>query len=237
MSFVTSTATVFNTTTSPKTASVAALAGDILVAYGIAADATSPISTPTNDGAALTWTAARTDATSSHTWVGMWTTTVDTSRTIVVTFATSGAFAFGGCVSVFRTVTVGASSVTLGSGAPSGSLLTTKDHSAAVVCIGDWAAVVGSPTWLVNAGAFVSTSELVGDGSTYSARGGYHADAGLIATLVYGVSSPTGETYSIIVLELKSAAGGGGGTPFSQPSYTSSPVVIHKKASLVRLGD
>lgn len=207
--FVTHTATVFNTTTTPKTASVAAQAGDLLVALGVSADSTIVIQTPTNDGTALTWTAQRTDATASHTWIGIWTAIVDTTRTIVVTFASPAATGpFGGDVIVWRSATVGTvPAASIGSGAPSFNFTTTAANSAICVAIGDWAAVVGSPTWRVNAGAFTSTFEQPGDAATYSARGGYHADAGAIATYAIGVTAPGAETWALVSIEIQGPAG------------------------------
>lgn len=203
--FVTHTATVFNTTTTPKTASVAVQAGDVLVAWQIASGDTSDGVTPTNDGAALTWTQQQVNAALSNVWQGIWTAVADTTRTIVVSFSvTPTSERWGGDVQVWRAASVGASSkVTAGSGAPTLNITTTQANSGIVVLIGDWAAVAGAPTWRTNAGAFTSTVELAGDATTYSARGGYHADAGAIGTYAVGVTAPVGETYSIIALEVK----------------------------------
>lgn len=209
--FVTHTATVFNTQTTPKTASVAVLAGDVLSAFAIVADVADTVSTPTNDGAALTWNPEQINAAASgNVWQGTWTAVVDTSRTIVVSFAKVGGHAinWGADVLVWRSASVGTSTkVTGGSGAPTLNITPTQANSAIMVSIGDWAAVAGAPTWRTGAGAFTSTTELAGDATTYSARGGYHADAGAIAAYAVGVTLPAGETYSIIALEIKGVAG------------------------------
>lgn len=210
--FITHTATAFNTTTTPKTASVAVQAGDVLVAFEITADSANAVgSTPTNDGAALTWTLQQSNVVTSPGNVGQstWTAIADTTRTIVVTFAASpSTVIWGADVQVWRGASVGTSTkVTSGSGAPTLNITTTQANSAIIVSIGDWAAVVGAPTWRTNAGAFTSTVEQAGDGASYSARGGYHADAGAVGTYAVGVTAPAGETFSIIALEIKGVAG------------------------------
>lgn len=204
-SFVTHTATAFNNATTPKTASVAVNAGDLLVAMMVSADFSTTGATPTNNGAALTWTQRQVNSTSGNVWNAMWTAVADTARTIIVTFALgAGTTNWGGDVQVWRTALVGTSTkVTGGSGAPTLNITTTAANSAIAVAIGDWAAVAGAPTWRTNAGTFTSTFELAGDATTYSARGGYHADAGAIGTYAVGVTAPTGETYSIIALEIQ----------------------------------
>lgn len=228
--FVTQTATVFNTSTTPKTASVACNINDLLVAFVVSADAGTVGSTPTNDGTALIWSAKQTDATASHCWVGMWTALVDSTRTIVVSFAATGTSAhFGGNVQVWRSASYASSSklVSVSTGLPVVNFSVQNANSALVVCIGDWSAIAGAPTWLTNAGAFTSTAELNNDTGNYSVHGGYHADAGTATSKNVGLSAPTGETWSEIVLEVKGPASATDALEWKQP--TSQPTDRHTR--------
>lgn len=220
----TNASSVWNTVTSPKTATVSANAGDILWAGGAVADSGTTLNTPTNDGTALTWTASPNSpaAGASNTYVAGWTATADTTRTIVVSLTRNAPSAdFGLAVIVFRSSDgPGAGAKTEGDTTANFTvgLTTTQANSAIPMISADWAPATGSRTYLVGAGAF---TELVGNAAgdvagQYAVRVGYHADAGAVGAYTIGTSAPTGQDVSLIVTEIKGTAGGGGGTVVKQ---------------------
>lgn len=193
------------TTTSSSTKSTASFsvqAGDVLVAYGMTADASI---TESVSGGSLTWTPRISDETVGYGASYEWTATAPSNATITVTFTrTSGSNEFGGDVLQFRNSSgIGASSIAHGSGAPSLGLTTTEAHSAVVVASVDWNAVSGSSrTWRTGAGALTETSYFFSSGG-YTGYGGYHADAGSPGAKTVGLSAPTGQQYATAAIEVK----------------------------------
>jgi hypothetical protein len=90
-------------------------------------------------------------------------------------------------------VSSGAPAVTLAPAAP----------SAVVVVNGDWTAKSGTTQWRTGAGALTPTTSAFLSGA-YTVYGGYHANvAG--GSNTFGLSTPTGEKYSIAAIEVKGA--------------------------------
>ena len=115
---------------------------------------------------------------------------------------------FGLNVLTFRSSDgVGASSKdNVASGAPTLNLTTTQANSAIVVANGDWSATDGaSRTWRTNAGALTEKTYDF-QSAQFTVYGGYHADAGAIATYAVGLSAPGAQKYSIAAVEVKGAA-------------------------------
>lgn len=205
--------TAWTTTTSPKsTASFSVQAGDVLVAYTMAEHASSTnINISDNTGGALTWTARvlENGGTSNRSYVRMWTTTVDTNRTMTVTFtrtAGSPAPRFGGNVLTFRGSSgIGATSSTnngTGSAAPTLNITTTQANSVIVVANADRNAVDGAlRAWRTNAGIFAERTYSRTAGA-YTVYGGNHADSGALNTYAVGLSSPSGQRYVIGAIEV-----------------------------------
>jgi hypothetical protein len=184
------------------TGSFSVQAGDVLVAYGLTADAGI---TESVSGGSLTWTLRRGDETSGYGANYIWTATAPSNATITVTFTrTAGSNEFGGDVLQFRNSSgIGASSGTHASGAPSLSLTTTEAHSAVVVASVDWNAVSGSSrTWRTTAGALTETSYFFSSGG-YTGYGGYHADVGAAGAKTVGLSAPGGQKYATAAIEVK----------------------------------
>jgi hypothetical protein len=232
-SFIQEAETAWNTdadsTASVATASFNVVAGDILVAYGIVANNLLGL---TISGGSLTWDNKQTVNVTDYCWLGLWTATVDSDKSMAVTFARTtdpGAQVFyGGNVLTFRASDgVGASNKTnVASGAPTLNLGTTQDNSVVVVANGDWNAADGaSRTWRANAGALTEKTYFR-DSSNYTVYGGYHADAGAANTYAVGLSAPTGQKYSIAAVEIKGTAAAGqpaakrlGGVAFAHGGY------------------
>lgn len=193
-------------TSNPKTtASFNVQAGDVLVAYLHVENGSQTFSV---SGGSLTWTlrqSTKVDLTKPETTV--WTATVDTNKTMSVTFtADGGVLLFGGSVLTFRNASVGASAKSTASGAPTLNLTTTAANSAVVVASTDWNAVDGaSRTWRTNAGALTETSYNYSSGR-FTGYAGYHPNAGAAGTYAVGLSAPAGQLFGIVAVEIKRAA-------------------------------
>jgi len=196
--------------TTITTGSFSVLAGDILVAFSILSNWVDTDHNLTITGGSLTWTEQQTIRISSYCSLTLATAVVDSNKSMTVTSTRTGASAlgFGLNVLTFRSSDgVGASSKTnVSSGAPTLNLTTTQANSAIVVANGDWNAIDGaSRTWRTNAGALTEqTYALTATQATN--YGGYHADAGAIATYAVGLSAPGAQKYSIAAVEVKGAA-------------------------------
>lgn len=210
------------TSTTRSTSSFGVQAGDVLVAYGFTEDSGIKISGVS--GGSLSWTLQNSVDLSGYNHVGIWTAVVDSSKSMSVTFTknSSQESSFGGNVLVFRGSSgVGASSKTnSSSGAPSLGITTTQDNSAIVVANGDWSANDGSGrSWRSGAGNFIEQTYAGTVGSDYIVYGGYHQDSGSAGSKTVGLSSPSGQKYAIVAVEIKGivSSGGGGTTPPPPP--------------------
>lgn len=200
--------TVWNSSTSPKTTSSFDVeTDDILVAYAIrenGLDGSLGIS-----GGSLTWTQQETLDTGDNSQVemSMWTATVDSDKSMTVSFTSSfGSQYFGGNVLTFRgSEGVGNTAQNdngTGSGAPTLSFTTSTDNSAVVVANGDWNAADGSSrTWLSNLGS-LTESTYDRQSCCYTNYGGYHANAGTAGTANVGLSAPSSQRYVTMGVEV-----------------------------------
>jgi hypothetical protein len=189
--------------------------GDILVAYSIIENGSDD--DVSVSGGSLSWTQQEVISEGAfQVWVSIWTATVDSDKTMNVSFESSGALQFGGNVLTFRNSDgVGASAQNdngYGSGAPSVNITTTQANSAIVVANGDWNAYSGSSrVWRTNAGTLTEQSYYYDTfPNLYTAYGGYHADAGSIGTYAVGLSSPSNQRYGIVAVEVKGESSSGG---------------------------
>lgn len=200
--FILEAETAYNTATTPKTtAAFNILQGDVLVAYAETDDSSTTVNI-SNSGLALAWTLQQAVLVAGFSWVGIWTHVVSQSRAAVtVSFAGVGGGFFGGNVLLIRNSGgVGASAKTNGTGAPTLDLATTRADSMIVVANADFAVGTGTRTWRTGAGALTETTYSVATNMTV--YGGYHASVGPSGTYAVGLSLPTGQTYSIVALEV-----------------------------------
>lgn len=206
--FIQEAETAWDNTTSPKTtASFAVQTGDVLVAFAVVENHGSDI---TISGGSLTWTERQQVNVTNYTRVYVWTTTATSSTSITVTFTRGASRFFGGNVLTFRgSAGVGASAKTNTTGAPSLALTTTTDNSAIVCVNGDWNATDGaSRIWrTVNS---ITPSSGAGteptyfrNSTNYATYGAYYTDAGAAGSKTVGLSAPSGQTYSIVAIEIK----------------------------------
>lgn len=214
-SFIQEAETAWNSGTTPKTtASFNVLAGDVLVAVAIVENNDRSLSAVT--GGSLTWTERQRVAVTDYCQVAVSTATVDSDKSMTVSFAASaGSAYFGGNVFTFRgSDGVGASSKTNASGAPSLGLTTTQVDSAIVVANGDWSTVDGTVRAWETVSAGVATEQTYfRDAAHYGVYAAYHADAGTAAAKTVGLTLPTGQKYSIVAVEVKGSGGSAVGIP------------------------
>lgn len=195
----------WNSSTSPKTVSVTVSTNDVLVIYGITADNTATLGTPSGGG--LTYTQQQVVNVSSRTWLSIWTAIAGSGQTFTLSISRSGGTSiFWGfnCLRFSGSDGVGASASTnASSGAPTLNITTNSANSAIVVANGDWNAVDGtSRTWRTNAGTFTEQTYFR-DSSQYTVYGGFHGDSGAVSTYAVGLSAPSGQAYTIGAVQVK----------------------------------
>ena len=187
----------WSSTTSPKTSSsLSVQAGDVLAVV-----ASGSLNLTCSDSQGLSWTLRQSIVVTNYEPLWLWTATVAATGSLTVTVTrSSGSSNYGLDVTVWRGVTVGASSKTNATGAPSLGITTTAANSAIVVASSDWAGVTSSRTWRTGAGAATELWDVTSGSTRF--YGAYHADAGTQAAKTVGLSAPSGQTYSIVALEL-----------------------------------
>lgn len=217
--FVQEAETAWDTTTTPKSSGdFTTSTGDVVVAASIVED--NIIGPPSQTGTNVTLTSQQEVLVTNYCDVEISAGVVSSGGTTSVSFARgANAGLFGGNALTFTgTDGIGASAKTnFISGAPSLDITTTQDNSAIVVAVGDWNAVDGSSrTWrTVNS---ITPSSGNGyevtyfrDSAHYTVYVAYYPDAGSAGTKTVGLSAPSGQKYSIVALEVKGTASGGGG--------------------------
>lgn len=212
LTFISTTATAFNSTTSPKTtSSISVNSGDILVAIGMCVNTNSGNFTLGVSGGSLTWTNQQEISESLYAPVALWTATASSTTSITVSFTNSDAERFGGIVYVIRGSSggVGASAKTnVSSGAPSLALTTTVNGSWIITASADWNAGTGSRTWrTINSITPTGGNNLErlysNDPSQGTYYSGYWNGVGTAGSKTTGLSAPGSQKYSIIALEIK----------------------------------
>jgi hypothetical protein len=213
---------VWNTNTTPKTASTTVGVGDILAVMGASEDADADhLQTPTGGG--LTYTLQNAVEVSAFTTAYGWTAPSSSSQTFTLSVSTvSGVAVWGFSALRFSgSDGVGATAKDNVSGAaPTLNITTQQDSSALVVIIGDWNAVDGaSRTWQTVNGTAPSAANgfettYFRDAARYTVYVAYYPDAGLAGSKTVGLSAPGGQKYSIVAVEiLGSAATSSASTP------------------------
>lgn len=207
--FVSETETVFNNTTTPKTATIAVQAGDVIVVRGTSESNATTLSTPTATG--NTFALQQSVVVSNYTTAYIWTAVAAaTAGSLVVSVAKAAGTGFWGfSVEVWRSATVGTSAKTnVLSGAPSLAVTTTAANSALSILNSDWSAQDGTTrTWRTVNGSAATEEHYFRDAARYTTYAGRHDDAGAIGSKTVGLSAPGSQKYSIIVLEIKGPSG------------------------------
>lgn len=217
--FVAEYETSWTTTTSPKTASVTTAVGDVLVCFVISEDSSSTLGTPTG-GTGLTWTAQQTYTNANNCDITVYTATATTAQTFTLSVANSGTthrFGFN-CLRFSGSSGIGASNKAQSTGTPSLSLTTTNPDSTIVVASGDWAAIDGATRpAITTAGAYTEQTYATVSGQ-YTVYGGRYANVGTAGAKTVGWSGPSGQTYSMVAVEVKGSAAAGDTTAPTVPT-------------------
>jgi hypothetical protein len=203
-------------TTTLTTSSFTPVAGDVIVVKGLMEDSARQLVTPT-DTMGNTYTQRTVDATASHTWVSIWTAVAASTGSMTVSVGVSGAGAGWHSITVecwtaaALAITPALNSPDTGSGAPSSTVVTTQAASVVTWCCGDWAA--NSPGSRV----YNSTSGIpVEDGLHNVSPGTYVAyyawqPAASAGSQTIGLTTPGGQTWTLLGIEVLDTGGGGGG--------------------------
>lgn len=223
--FVQENETAWNTVTTPKTTgSFTAQVADVLAAL-VGAEEASGNTFTVSSSPSLTWALQQANTTGSNGYTGGSTASVASAGSMTASIARSGsgtgAQAFGANFLQFRDSDgVGASAKTTNvTGAPSLNVTTLQDNSALAVIVVDWNATDGtSRTWRTVNGSTPTEVTYFRDSTRYTVYGAYWADAGTAGSKTVGLTAPSGQKYSIVVVEIKGTAGGGGGTIVKQLS-------------------
>jgi hypothetical protein len=208
---------VFNTNTTPKSVSVAVTAGDRIVIYGMTGNDLTTIGVPTDGVNTYAPVAAGNIIVTDFCAAYMWTTTAGTSTTLNIsaTRGGSGGDHWGlGCFVHNGSDGIGASAKgNVNNNVPSVNITTTQVNSALMVISADWNALTGARTWrTVNgitptAGNTLETT-YVADSGVYTVYAARYDDAGTVASKTVGLTAPTAEKYSCMVVEVKGSTAG-----------------------------
>lgn len=201
----------YETSTDPQTTpSFDVEAGDFIVAWVCAENSDVPPFAVS--GGSLTWTERETeDSNSNQRPMGrMYTATVDEAKSMTVTFDRESANTreWGWGLAVFRGSegigNTGSTNNTTGSGEPLLNLTTAQDASAVVALVVDWNVDTGESTWRTGAGAATEIAEHP-PGGEYTVYAAVHEDAGEAALKALGMTSPDGQRYVILAVEVLGA--------------------------------
>lgn len=212
--FVTSYGNVYNNNTTPKTASATAANGDVLVVLGGTENGNATVSTPTG-GTGITWT-SRGSQPASPTNVESYCAAFSCSpsaQSWTLSVARSGSAVNWGWSGLRFSGSdgIGAASGSdngTGSGTPSWNITTTGDNSAICVIVVDWNAADGaSRTYPTVNGAAPTEVTYFRNSNAYTVYVFYYADAGTAGSKTVGVSSPGGQRWVGIAVEVLGSAG------------------------------
>lgn len=192
------------------TASFTPATGETLVILGVTEDSAFTFGTPTNTANTITWTSRKVNNPASNTYTAIWSgnVTAGGSACTVALPLLGGSGRKSMALLRFSSAQIAASpatSGTNGSGAPTGTIVTTGTNSFVAIANGDWAAVAnGSPTYVSSSGTPVEDFKTTTTG-IYSAYF-WHQPAATAGTQNIGITAPTGQTYNLIALEVQGAA-------------------------------
>lgn len=195
----------FTATTSPKeTTELTVAKGDVLVAMATVED-DAGTQTMTISGGGLTWVEQKKLLTTSNCPMWVWTAEATEAKSFKATYTHGGGTnQWGGCVQQWRKSSgIGAvAGVNNATGAPSLAITTVQAHSAIAMFDADWEAKTGTPAYRTGPGSYVSTVHTE-SASHYTIYGGYYSDVEKAEAQTVGITSPAGQKYTIIAIEIK----------------------------------
>lgn len=194
-------------------------AGDLVLAKGISSFQ-NELGAPA--GGSLSWALAATrQGDAGHMEIEIYQATVDTDKTMDVTWTYAGTFRWSAVVEVWRNhAGIGATASNVGTGAPSLNITTTRRFSAVSWAAGDFNAIDGvNRDYRLGAGAFFETSyqfENTVYGTSYD---GYHPKVDAAGTQALGLVAPSASVvWSLVAVEILSVENGGLRFPHPRPA-------------------
>ena len=214
---VTSGATAWNTTTTPKSSSsLSVQTGDVIVFYAVAEGNSISWGTPT--GGSLTYTLQQNINLGSYCAINVWTAIATSTTSVTVSVTNSGsAIRWGVGWYVFRgSAGVGNSNKANNTtGTPSVSVTASGANSAMVAVNADWnAGATTGKTWAtINAITPSAGNGLekvaTQDASHYTIYSAYWDDCGTTGAKSPGMTAPSGQQWAIIAVEILGSASSG----------------------------
>lgn len=208
----------WNNTTTPKTVSATAAAGDVFIVAGGSENANTLVQTPTG-GTSITWTQQEAQsggtgnqshcilfsaAPSAQSW------TLSVARSATANWWGFNALRFSGSSGIGAHISTNNGT---SSGLPTVNLTTTGANSAIVAIVANWNGGTAEPTW----GAINGYTPTVANGGTVSFFGNtanyaisvaIYPDVGAAGSKTISQSAPTGQRYVIAAIEVLGSAGG-----------------------------
>lgn len=197
----------FNAAT-PKTATPAVQAGDLIVVLGATEDFTAQLATPTG-GTGITWTQHEASSTSNRANAYVWTGQVTTTETPTISIARSaGSGQWNARYYVVRNHG-GANDSTLATantGTPTLDLVITGVDAMIFAIIADWAALNNTATWTAINGVSGISDDDTGNTTNYGVHTHVFSGVGSAATRTVA-SSTTGYTWTLAAIAVLGVAG------------------------------
>ena len=207
---VSTTASAFNTSTTPKTVTgIAVQAGDLVVVSSGSENGNSTASNPTSTG--YTFELEGTAGSGGNECeANTWSAIAPSNATISVSCSVSGGGQWGMEVTVWRdhggigNVFAADSGTT--TSAPSGALTTTGANSAVDCVVADWNASATAPTYRNLGDTPVQDAGAV-SGGAYSIYAWHNPDAGAVGAKTIGLTAPT-MRWAMVGVEILGSSGG-----------------------------
>jgi hypothetical protein len=191
--------------------SVTPATGETLVIVAVTEDSALSFGTPpTSTANTISWTRQLVNNPASHTYGAVYTgqvTAGGSACTVTLPF-TGGSGRKSMAILRFTGAQIAATPATAavtGSGAPTGAISTAQAGSIVVCCNGDWAAVApGTPTYVSSSGTPTEDFKTTTTGA-YTAYF-WHQTAASAGSQNIGISSPGGQTYNMLAIEVQDAS-------------------------------
>jgi hypothetical protein len=190
---------LWNTSTTPKTASVTVANGDCLIVVGLGRSAGHTITTPT--GGALTYALQNQANAAGSPTLFMWSTFPLSGQTFTLSVGDASGFTWGMIALRYTGVaSIGAKTARNDGavGVDTLSITTTTDHSAIVLAVNDSSGNGAATYATTDAGSFTQVS-------TNSAQAnyvGHYLDSGTHGAKTVGITTPSGATNAVGAIEL-----------------------------------
>lgn len=202
---VTTSATTWTGTTSPKTANVSVQTGDLIIVIAGTSNPARTVATPAGGG--LTWSLVTSATGGAGVNSYAWQATATSTTTVTVSATSSGTGSnWGFLVFVWRNHTgVGASAAEIFDGrAPSLAITTTGANSAIAWGNFDWNAVDGSSRVYRQVNSASPTEAAYAyAAASYTVYVASHADAGAAGAKTVGLTAPAAQDQSMVAVEVK----------------------------------